>query len=63
MPRRSRRELRIRVAGGTCSSRRGGALGAQAGEARLREMVLAAGFRSIRRAAETPFNIILDARA
>jgi hypothetical protein len=42
---------------------RGPALGAQAGEARLREVVLAAGFRDLRRATETPFNLILEARA
>ena len=38
------------------------ALGAQAGEARLREVVTAGGFTRFRRAAETPFNIILEAR-
>ncbi|MEZ4867611.1 MAG: class I SAM-dependent methyltransferase [Caldilineaceae bacterium] len=38
------------------------ALGAQAGEARLREVIAAGGFSSIRRAAETPFNMILEAR-
>ena len=38
------------------------ALGAQAGEARLREVITAGGFRSVRRAAETPFNMILEAR-
>ncbi|MGI8604467.1 MAG: class I SAM-dependent methyltransferase [Verrucomicrobiales bacterium] len=38
------------------------ALGAQAGERRLREVVTAAGFSRFRRAAETPFNIILEAR-
>jgi 2-polyprenyl-3-methyl-5-hydroxy-6-metoxy-1,4-benzoquinol methylase len=38
------------------------ALGAQAGEARLREVVTAAGFTRFRRAAETPFNIVLEAR-
>jgi hypothetical protein len=38
------------------------ALGAQAGEARLREVVLQGGFRRVRRAAETPFNLILEAR-
>ena len=37
-------------------------LGAQAGEKRLREVVTAAGFSRIRRAAETPFNIVLEAR-
>jgi SAM-dependent methyltransferase len=38
------------------------ALGAQAGEARLREVVTAAGFTRFRRAAETPFNLVLEAR-
>jgi SAM-dependent methyltransferase len=38
------------------------ALGAQAGEARLREVVTAAGFTRFRRAAETPFNFVLEAR-
>jgi SAM-dependent methyltransferase len=38
------------------------ALGAQAGEARLREVVTSAGFTRFRRAAETPFNLILEAR-
>lgn len=38
------------------------ALGAQAGEARLREVLSAGGFSSIRRAAETPFNLILEAK-
>jgi SAM-dependent methyltransferase len=38
------------------------ALGAQAGEARLREVVLAGGFTQLRRAAETPFNLVLEAR-
>lgn len=38
------------------------ALGAQAGEARLREVVLNGGFTRFRRAAETPFNLILEAR-
>jgi 2-polyprenyl-3-methyl-5-hydroxy-6-metoxy-1,4-benzoquinol methylase len=37
-------------------------LGAQAGEARLREVVTAGGFRRFRRATETPFNLILEAR-
>ena len=37
-------------------------LGAQAGEARIREVVTAAGFNRFRRAAETPFNIIYEAR-
>ena len=40
----------------------GTALGAQAGETRLREVVTAAGFTRFRRAAETPFNLVLEAR-
>ena len=38
------------------------ALGTQAGEARLREVLQAGGFGAVRRAAETPLNIILEAR-
>ncbi len=38
------------------------ALGAQAGEARLRDVVTAGGFTRFRRAAETPFNMVLEAR-
>ena len=38
------------------------ALGAQAGEKRLGEVVRAGGFSSFRRAAETPFNLILEAK-
>jgi hypothetical protein len=38
------------------------ALGAQAGEARMREILTQAGFSSVRRAAETPFNLVLEAR-
>jgi SAM-dependent methyltransferase len=41
----------------------GTALGAQAGEARLREIVTSAGFTTLRRVAETPFNIVLEVRA
>lgn len=37
-------------------------LGAQAGEARLVELLREAGFSSVRRAAQTPFNLILEAR-
>jgi SAM-dependent methyltransferase len=37
-------------------------LGAQAGEARLAEVFRKAGFTRFRRAAETPFNLILEAR-
>jgi SAM-dependent methyltransferase len=39
------------------------ALGAQAGEGRLSKILKNAGFSSVRRAAETPFNIVLEARA
>ena len=38
------------------------ALGGQAGEQRLREVVTAAGFTRFRRAAETPFNLVCEAR-
>jgi SAM-dependent methyltransferase len=38
-------------------------LGAQAGEARLREVFQEAGYTHFRRAAETPLNLILEARA
>ncbi len=37
-------------------------LGAQAGESRIREVVTAAGFSRFRRATETPFNIVYEAR-
>jgi hypothetical protein len=38
------------------------ALGAQAGEARLREVILAAGFMRFRRATATPFNLVFEVR-
>jgi len=38
------------------------ALGAQAGEGRLTRVLKSAGFKRVRRAAETPFNIVLEAR-
>jgi SAM-dependent methyltransferase len=38
------------------------ALGAQAGEARIRDVVLAGGLTRFRRAAETPFNLVFEAR-
>jgi SAM-dependent methyltransferase len=38
------------------------ALGAQAGEARVREVVTAGGFKRFRRVAETPFNLVYEAR-
>jgi len=40
----------------------GYALGAQAGEAAIRQLVTNAGFTRFRRAAETPFNLIYEAR-
>jgi len=38
------------------------ALGAQAGEARLKKVIMEGGFKRVRRAAETPFNMVLEAR-
>ena len=43
-------------------ARNGPALGAQAGEKRLREIMIGAGFTKFRRATETPFNLVLEAR-
>jgi SAM-dependent methyltransferase len=43
-------------------ARNGPALGAQAGEKRLRDVMTRAGFTKFRRATETPFNIVLEAR-
>jgi 2-polyprenyl-3-methyl-5-hydroxy-6-metoxy-1,4-benzoquinol methylase len=44
-------------------ARRGPALGAQAGEKRLRKVIVdEGGFTRFRRATETPFNIVLEAR-
>ena len=44
-------------------ARKGPALGAQAGEQRLRRVLVdEGGFSRFRRATETPFNIILEAR-
>lgn len=40
----------------------GACLGAQAGEGRLREVVTKGGFKRFRRATETPFNLVLEAR-
>lgn len=40
----------------------GAALGAQAGEARLKRVATEAGFTRFRRAAETPFNLVFEAR-
>jgi hypothetical protein len=38
------------------------ALGAQAGEAKLAEVIKEGGFSAVRRAAQTPFNLVLEAR-
>jgi SAM-dependent methyltransferase len=40
----------------------GTALGAQAGESRLRDIVTGAGFTTLTRVAETPFNLVLEAK-
>jgi len=40
----------------------GAALGAQAGEERIRQVVTAAGFKRFRRAAQTPFNLVFESR-
>ena len=40
----------------------GAALGAQAGEERIRDLVTAAGFTQFRRVAQTPFNLVFEAR-
>jgi SAM-dependent methyltransferase len=40
----------------------GTALGAQAGEARLREIATGAGFGTFRRVSQTPFNLVFEAR-
>jgi SAM-dependent methyltransferase len=47
---------------GSLSQEVGLALGAQAGERRLRDVLSKGGFTRMRRAAETPFNMILEAR-
>ncbi len=41
---------------------KGPALGARAGEARLRNVVMKGGFTRFRRATQTPFNLVLEAR-
>jgi hypothetical protein len=40
----------------------GPALGAQAGEERIREAVKSAGFSRFRRATQTPINLVIEAR-
>ena len=41
----------------------GTALGAQAGEGRLSEIIRRAGFTHFRRASQTPFNLVFEIRA
>jgi hypothetical protein len=38
------------------------ALGAQSGEARIRDVVTSGGFKNFRRATQTPFNLVYEAR-
>lgn len=47
---------------GVSLAKDGPALGAQAGEARLKDIAIKAGFRRLRRATQTPFNLVLEAR-
>jgi SAM-dependent methyltransferase len=60
---------RIYYAASTCIcvpaslAHNGPALGAQAGEARLKEVTRQGGFTHFRRATQTPFNLVLEARA
>ena len=44
-------------------SQNGPALGAQAGEARISKVVKAGGFNHFKRATQTPFNIVYEAKA
>jgi hypothetical protein len=44
-------------------SQNGRALGAQAGEVAISQVVKAGGFRHFRRATQTPFNIVYEAKA
>jgi SAM-dependent methyltransferase len=44
-------------------SQNGPALGAQAGEARISQVVKAGGFKHFKRATQTPFNIVYEAKA
>jgi SAM-dependent methyltransferase len=60
---------RIYYAASTCIcvpaslAHKGPALGAQAGESRLKEIAIKGGFTHFRRATETPFNMVLEAKA
>ena len=46
----------------TSLSQNGPALGAQAGEARISQVVKAGGFKHFKRATQTPFNIVYEAK-
>jgi hypothetical protein len=46
----------------TCLSQTGAGLGAQAGEARIRDVARRGGLTRFRRASETPFNLVYEAR-
>jgi hypothetical protein len=47
---------------GSLSQEVGAGLGAQASEKKLREVITSGGFKSVRRATETPFNMIVEAK-
>ena len=47
---------------GVSLAQKGPALGAQAGEAKIREIVTKAGFTRFRRATETPLHLVFEAR-
>ena len=47
---------------GSLSQEVGLALGAQAGEARIADVVKRGGFTKFRRATETPFNLVFEAK-
>jgi hypothetical protein len=51
--------IRVATVPTSLSQEVGAALGTQAGQARLREVIGAGGFQSLRRATETPFNMVL----
>jgi hypothetical protein len=52
----------LRCTPNSLSQEVGTALGAQAGESRLRMITSGAGFGTFRRVAETPFNMVLEAK-
>ena len=61
-PRGSIRHPRFICTPASRSQEVGLGLGAQAGQARLTKVIKDGGFSSVRRAAETPFNMVLEAR-